>query len=268
MNAYISNWFVLTQIFKLCLSYRPERPDPGWIQTIVDVIYSDSSLIVYEDGQIGFSYPLSWIVRWFSDWKSIYNIKERKKTLKSGKNGSVEKKDKCVLSENGDVFAHTDGDNQMSLRLNKLVDGGTNERRIGKLFVSNTEIAKGSNGIIVLEGIYEGRPVAVKCLVLAHNDRCTCNLDDLIQIYSDCSLNQVFYKDKAMRAMIEYKARLELVKNIFPDLNLWKANGHPSPLLLRLMRDVVSGLVHLHELGIIHQDLKPHNVLIIKERSF
>lgn len=32
-------------------------------------------------------------------------------------------------------------------------------------------------------------------------------------------------------------------------------------------RDIVSGLVHLHELGIIHRDLKPHNVLIVKEKS-
>nr|XP_023889873.1 serine/threonine-protein kinase/endoribonuclease IRE1a isoform X1 [Quercus suber]XP_023889874.1 serine/threonine-protein kinase/endoribonuclease IRE1a isoform X2 [Quercus suber]POE64243.1 serine/threonine-protein kinase/endoribonuclease ire1a [Quercus suber] len=228
---------------------------------------------------------------------------KRKKIQKSGKNGSVEKKDKHVSSENGDAYVHTDGDNQMSLHLNKLVDGGTDGRRIGKLFVSNTEIAKGSNGTIVLEGIYEGRPVAVKRLVQAHNDvafkeiqnliasdqhpnivrwygveydqdfvylsleRCTCSLDDLIQIYSDCSQNQVFNKNKAARAMIEYKARLESVKNIFPDLNLWKANGHPSPLSLKLMRDVVSGLVHLHELGIIHRDLKPQNVLIIKERS-
>lgn len=32
-------------------------------------------------------------------------------------------------------------------------------------------------------------------------------------------------------------------------------------------RDVVSGLVHLHELGIIHRDLKPQNVLLLKERS-
>lgn len=30
---------------------------------------------------------------------------------------------------------------------------------------------------------------------------------------------------------------------------------------------MVSGLVHLHELGIIHRDLKPQNVLIIKESS-
>ena len=30
---------------------------------------------------------------------------------------------------------------------------------------------------------------------------------------------------------------------------------------------MVSGLVHLHELGIVHRDLKPQNVLIVKERS-
>ncbi len=30
---------------------------------------------------------------------------------------------------------------------------------------------------------------------------------------------------------------------------------------------MVSGLVHLHELGIIHRDLKPQNVLLLKERS-
>lgn len=33
------------------------------------------------------------------------------------------------------------------------------------------------------------------------------------------------------------------------------------------VRDVVSGLVHLHELGIIHRDLKPQNVLIVKEKA-
>lgn len=29
---------------------------------------------------------------------------------------------------------------------------------------------------------------------------------------------------------------------------------------------MVSGLIHLHDLGIIHRDLKPQNVLIIKEK--
>lgn len=29
---------------------------------------------------------------------------------------------------------------------------------------------------------------------------------------------------------------------------------------------MVSGIVHLHDLGIIHRDLKPQNVLITKEK--
>ncbi|KAL3583877.1 hypothetical protein D5086_014938 [Populus alba] len=74
-------------------------------------------------------------------------------------------------------------------------------------------------------------------------------------------------RTKPSRAAIEYKLRLDSVKGVMKDLNLWKSTGHPSPLLLTLMRDMVSGLVHLHELGIIHRDLKPQNVLIIKERS-
>lgn len=220
---------------------------------------------------------------------------KKKKAKKSGKNNAS--------VENGNGIALGEGVNKTLSDLNKLVDGGANGRRIGKLFVSNTEIAKGSNGTVVLEGVYEGRLVAVKRLVQTHHDvackeiqnliasdrhpnivrwygveydkdfvylsleRCTCSLDDLIQIYSDSSLNPVYGKDQTSRAAIEYKLRLDSVKGVMQDLNLWKSTGHPSPLLLTLMRDMVSGLVHLHELGIIHRDLKPQNVLIIKERS-
>ncbi|KAH9662278.1 serine/threonine-protein kinase/endoribonuclease IRE1a [Citrus sinensis] len=229
---------------------------------------------------------------------------KRKKVCKLGKNGAVvEKKVENMSSGNENGFSISKDASDPFLDLNKLVRGGAQGRNVGKLFVSNTEIAKGSNGTVVYEGIYEGRPVAVKRLVRALHDvafkeiqnliasdqhpnivrwygvendkdfvylsleRCMCSLDDLIQTYSDSSCNSVFGEDQATRAMIEYKLRLDSVKVIIRDLSLWKANGHPSPLLLSLMRDLVSGLVHLHELGIIHRDLKPQNVLIIKERS-
>ncbi|XP_057958647.1 serine/threonine-protein kinase/endoribonuclease IRE1a isoform X3 [Malania oleifera] len=218
----------------------------------------------------------------------------RKRARKLGRNnGNGEGKEKGVSPK----------DDELWLNHNKLLDSAVDGRRIGKLFVYNTEIAKGSNGTVVLEGVYEGRPVAIKRLVRAHHDvafkeiqnliasdqhpnivrwygvefdqdfvylsleRCTCNLNDLIQAYSDSSQNSVLTEDHRTKAMIEYKVQLDSVKDITGDIKLWKSNGYPSPLLLKLMRDVVSGLVHLHELGIIHRDLKPQNVLISKERS-
>ncbi|KAK4858274.1 hypothetical protein QYF36_013707 [Acer negundo] len=227
----------------------------------------------------------------------------RKKVRKSGKStGSAEKNDRRISSENDDGYALGDDSDNPFTDLNRFVDGGADGHRVGKLFVSNKEIAKGSNGTIVLEGVYEGRPVAVKRLVRSHHDvafkeiqnlsasdrhpnivrwygvetdrdfvylsleRCTCSLDDLIQMNSDSSHNPSLDEGQDTKAMTEYKLRLDSVKGIMQDLSLWKANGHPSPLLLKLMRDMVSGLVHLHELGIVHRDLKPQNVLISRER--
>ncbi|KAK7379677.1 hypothetical protein VNO78_34366 [Psophocarpus tetragonolobus] len=224
---------------------------------------------------------------------------KKKKTRKSGKkNGTIDKRAKNLPSEKEDVLKQKDNDGEVWQHFNQ-VDESVDGRRIGKLFVSNKEIAKGSNGTIVLEGIYEGRAVAVKRLVKAHNDiaykeiqnlivsdhhpnivrwhgveydsdfvylaleRCTCNLDDLIQIYSDMLENTAFRKGQGFRCLM--KSQMETEKD--NTQCLWKANGYPSPLLLKLMRDIVSGVVHLHELGIIHRDLKPQNVLIIKERS-
>ncbi|XP_039000589.1 LOW QUALITY PROTEIN: serine/threonine-protein kinase/endoribonuclease IRE1a-like [Hibiscus syriacus] len=183
------------------------------------------------------------------------------------------------------------------------VDGRVDGRRIGKLLVSNKEIAKGSNGTIVLEGIYDGRPVAVKRLAQTHHDvalkdsqnliasdqhpnivtwygveydqdfvslsleRCTCSLNDLIYLCSESFQNRV--KDEDSNFFNEYNVQLHSVMENIKDVELWKPNGHPSPHLLKLMcyRDIVSGLAHLHELGIIHPDLNPQNVLIIKEKT-
>ncbi|CAB4309313.1 unnamed protein product [Prunus armeniaca] len=182
------------------------------------------------------------------------------------------------------------------------VDGQIEGRRIGKLLVFNDEIAKGSNGTIVLEGTYDGRPVAVKRLVRAHHDvalkevqnliasdqhpnivrwygveydqdfvylsleRCICSLNDLIYFYSESIQSQIT-KDQEPHFLTEYTVRLHTIMENNKGIELWKANGYPSPQLLKLMSDLVSGLAHLHELGIIHRDLKPQNVLIIKGRS-
>uniref|UniRef100_M0ZMC6 non-specific serine/threonine protein kinase n=1 Tax=Solanum tuberosum TaxID=4113 RepID=M0ZMC6_SOLTU len=227
---------------------------------------------------------------------------KRKKSRKSGKNGSNGiKSDKDTSSGIGLKYADVDADNKLLLNFLQPSIRTKGGRSIGKLFVSSTEIAKGSNGTVVFEGIYEGRAVAVKRLVRAHHDiafkeiqnliasdrhpnivrwygveqdqdfvylaleRCICSLSDLIQIYADTSENA--YPNQNMDGeSSKHRLYLDNLKGIILDTDLMNENDCPSPLLLKLMRDVVSGLVHLHDLGIIHRDLKPQNVLITKEK--
>ncbi|XP_030531072.1 serine/threonine-protein kinase/endoribonuclease IRE1a-like isoform X1 [Rhodamnia argentea] len=170
--------------------------------------------------------------------------------------------------------------------------GGT---RIGKIFVSNTVIGMGSGGSRVFEGLYDdGTPVAVKrvvhdqfnlaywCPQLIHPnivrywaaeydedfmyfplERCTCSLYDLILALSapsDSSDLSVSPDDSP--SMVMYKSKLRYVRDTMQDVKLWMVGGRPSPLLLKLMREVVSGLGYLHGLEILHQDIKPQNILI------
>ncbi|XP_011069338.1 serine/threonine-protein kinase/endoribonuclease IRE1a-like isoform X2 [Sesamum indicum] len=204
---------------------------------------------------------------------------KRKKSRKTGKVGSYNvEQDK---QEDEAQHIHNGGDNNFLLNLNQptLVTDG---RRIG---------------------IYEGRPVAVKRLVRAHNDiafkeiqnlivsdchpnivrwygveqdqdfvylaleRCACSLNDLILMHLKSSSNPTLGKNLDAEIPAEFTISLDSMKGSMQEFELWNSDGYPSHLLLKLMRDVISGIAHLHELGIVHRDLKPQNVLIIRERS-
>ncbi|KAK4261619.1 hypothetical protein QN277_004588 [Acacia crassicarpa] len=221
---------------------------------------------------------------------------KKRRSRKSGKNTGIDdERNKHLSADDEDVIASSKIAREALPHEEKVE--GANGRQIGKVFMSNKEIAKGSNGTIVLEGMYEGRAVAIKRLIQAHHDiaskeiqnliasdhhpnivrwhgvesdqdfiylaleRCICNLDDFIRTYSDCSSNPVSGINQSSECL---KVQLNMSKDNMQEL--WKANGHPSSLLLKLIRDMISGLVHLHELGIIHRDLKPQNILITKER--
>ncbi|XP_008440915.1 serine/threonine-protein kinase/endoribonuclease IRE1a-like isoform X1 [Cucumis melo] len=228
---------------------------------------------------------------------------KKNKPRKSKKSGSSGKREVSISSEIEDMLLQREDNLNNGFHDNNLTNIAGSGRRVGKLWVTNKEIATGSNGTIILEGIYEGRPVAVKRLVKTHHDigskevqnlivsdrhpnivrwygmdsdqdfvylsleRCTCSLYDLIKIYSDLPMNSMLGLDQDTGRMDEYNIHLESIKVAMPNLKLWNENGRPSSVLLKLMRDIVAGLEHLHELGIIHRDLKPQNVLIVKQQS-
>ncbi|GMN59111.1 hypothetical protein TIFTF001_028204 [Ficus carica] len=181
-----------------------------------------------------------------------------------------------------------------------------NPRWIGeKLVVLSKEIGKENDGTVTYEGYYEDRPVTVKRLPRSHHivvdreikhliksdqyhniaryhgmesdrdfyylavEHCDCNLDDLIQMYSLGSFGQfeLVYNDFHSETVYE-EDRLEKLQRNLGNVKLWEGHkARPSPLLLKLMRDVVSGLVYLHALNIIHRDLKPKSILIVNEIS-
>ncbi|KAG7568513.1 Protein kinase domain [Arabidopsis thaliana x Arabidopsis arenosa] len=162
-------------------------------------------------------------------------------------------------------------------------------KKVKRLFIMEKNIANGKD-----PSVYEGflqprRAVAVKCLSLSQsevpkvlNEISIHSASDehprIIRFYGfefdqdsaylvlepwTCDLHDlvVFSRDKANKVSRSTKAYLE---RPLDGKVLWKAVGHLSPVVQDLLRDIASGLAHLHELKIVHRDLKPKNVQIIR----
>ncbi|KAL9811359.1 putative serine/threonine-protein kinase/endoribonuclease IRE1b IRE1 family [Arabidopsis thaliana] len=221
---------------------------------------------------------------------------KKKKSKKNGTTKAVHKKENVFISGGNKDPSHEENEKRLITAFPGLNNSSAEGYRVGKLFVSNKEIAKGSNGTVVLEGSYEGRLVAVKRLVQSHHDVAQKEILNLMAsdkhsnivrwygvdqdehfIYISlelcaCSLNDLIYASSALleNPMASNSIHSIQINPIFENgkgVELWKENGHPSPVLLKLMRDIVAGLVHLHDIGIVHRDLKPQNVLIVKNSS-
>ncbi|EHA8588292.1 serine/threonine-protein kinase/endoribonuclease IRE1b [Cocos nucifera] len=207
---------------------------------------------------------------------------KKRKTRKAGnvKNGVISNNDGEPSSENDnyetDRLTYIQNNERYSFVNLSRTDDVVNGRWVGRLFVSNSEIGRGSNGTVVFEGVYDGRPVAVKRLLLAHHDvafkeiqnliasdrhpnivrwygveqdldfvyisleRCACSLSDLIQACSDSS--PTLSESPTSNSVTKHKVQLNYWKSSEKDVELWKENGLPSSQLLKLMRSLNSKL--------------------------
>jgi len=51
-------------------------------------------------------------------------------------------------------------------------------------------------------------------------------------------------------------------------LPLIDSYGTPTPITIRLLKELLLGIVHLHNINIVHRDLKPQNILLTNNGRF
>ncbi|KAM6501093.1 hypothetical protein JOM56_004107 [Amanita muscaria] len=148
-----------------------------------------------------------------------------------------------------------------------IVDGPTSTSgiRVGtSLTVSDAILGYGSHGTVVFQGSLQGRAVAVKRLLrdfVTLADREVSILQE-----SDDHPNVIRYYYQEAHASFLYIA-LELCPASladvieYPDRDQWRdvaISFDPK----RALKQITSGLKHLHALKLVHRDIKPQNILV------
>ncbi|KAM0790703.1 hypothetical protein ACM66B_004560 [Microbotryomycetes sp. NB124-2] len=133
---------------------------------------------------------------------------------------------------------------------------------VGGLSVSDKILGYGSHGTVVLRGEFQGRAVAVKRLLKDFVTIATHEVNLLQE--SDDHPHVIRYFCKEQRETFLYIA-LELCP-----ASLFDLIDQPSSFkeLLqdfdpkRALKQIASGIRHLHNLKIVHRDIKPQNILV------
>ncbi|KAL1923373.1 uncharacterized protein VTP21DRAFT_8353 [Calcarisporiella thermophila] len=141
--------------------------------------------------------------------------------------------------------------------------------KFNSLTVSDTILGYGSQGTVVFKGMFEGREVAVKRLLLDFYD--IAHQEVMLLQESDDHPNVIRYYCKEQCDRFLYIA-LELCPASLYDL-VERSNSEAMAELLattsppKILHQIISGLHHLHKLKIVHRDIKPQNILISTPRK-
>ncbi|KAJ3632089.1 hypothetical protein Zmor_022110 [Zophobas morio] len=149
------------------------------------------------------------------------------------------------------------------LEVRKFTEKGKpkNPELIGKIRLASDDIlGHGSHGTVVFRGFFENRPVAIKRLLKEFYEIANHEVDLLLQ--SDNHPNIVRYFCKEESEQFCYIA-LELCEGSLVDFVEQKVAVALSHL--DIVFQLLNGLNHLHNLNLVHRDIKPQNVLITRQ---
>lgn len=155
-------------------------------------------------------------------------------------------------------------------RKGNVLDIQESPDNLQNLTVSDKVLGYGSSGTVVFEGKFQGRPVAVKRMLLDFCDLADREIKLLTE--SDNHSNVIRYYCSESTEKFLYIA-LELCNANLQDI-IERKNPHisiPDSLIksldpINILYQVASGVAYLHSLKIIHRDLKPQNILMVSTK--
>lgn len=208
--------------------------------------------------------------------ESEQNYSKDETTIVEGMTKTV---NQYVNSYSSDTLVKEEPDIITKKKRKRGIRGGKNNKRKGNtleineasenlkhLVVSDKVLGYGSSGTVVFEGKFQGRPVAVKRMLLDFCDLANREIELLTE--SDNHSNIIRYYCSETTEKFLYIA-LELCNASLQDIIEMKTPkvDISSSLLksldpINILFQITSGVAYLHSLKIIHRDIKPQNILL------
>lgn len=144
------------------------------------------------------------------------------------------------------------------------------DRNLGRVFGGRYEIINvvGSGGSSMVYGVYdtkEDRTVAMKMLLPEYNDNAEAvrrfeHEADLLSLFSHDSIVKLY--DKQLDSFPKYFI-MEYVEGITLKKHILSKGALPQKEIFGFIKPVLSALGQVHSKGIVHSDIKPHNVVVL-----